>query len=290
MISADLALRPGQGAYPDLDLKLQDTGGGLKVGQTSFSAVSADLTIRKDVLNIAKLSLSSGASSFSAGGKLSPALLTPSPDGKSSGRLPLDFWVKAEKFSFADIRPLMPKPAKGEKVIVLPDGVVSCDLTVGGGSTAPQLSGPLSFQLASLPLELPLGVDSLSGQLLLTKNNFDIQKMSVASGSDPQLAQMAITGSGGIKFNPFGLSPAAASISTSAPAAITIRRKRAATCPLKHAGRPGHPERLAGQRQRAALGAQRQPERNRAQGQLIYTYRPPSSKQQQSAAPVRSRT
>lgn len=201
-VNGRLELSPGKGAYPDMSIQLSDAGGGLTAAGAAFTSASADATLKSDTLTIKALRLSSGQSSLEAGGKLAPELLFPAAAKASGKPAGLDFWVKAERFRTADMKPLLPKAGAAS----LPDGVVSCDLKVGGKTDDPKLSGPLSFQLAELPGGQALGLTGASGEVQLTANNFDIRKLTLNAEGN---SRAVVTGSGGFSLNPFALKPGA---------------------------------------------------------------------------------
>ncbi len=200
VLTGSLSLQPGKGAFPKMTISLRDNGKGISIGdKVRFTALAADARMENDLLTVQNLKVTSQGSSLSAGGTLNPAMFS---QGQSGGaKLPLDFWLKSEKFDFSDAVALAGPLLKPEQLKMVPEGSISADLALKGTAKAPQLSGTASFNLSRLPGEMPVQISSLSGTVkFIQGNGFELQEVKLGTGSDPTLSAAQITGSGELAF------------------------------------------------------------------------------------------
>ncbi|MCC7477741.1 translocation/assembly module TamB domain-containing protein [bacterium] len=201
VLTGSLSLQPGKGAFPKMTVSLRDNGKGVSIGEgVRFTALAADARMENDLLTVQNLKVTSQGSSLSAGGTLNPALFSQAKGGGS--KLPLDFWLKSDKFDFSDAVALAGPLLKPEQLKLVPDGSISADLQLKGTAKAPQLTGSANFNLSRLPGELPVQITGLSGKVrFIEGNGFELQDVRLGTGSDPALSAAQISGSGELAFS-----------------------------------------------------------------------------------------
>ena len=191
-VSLKAGLTPSKGKYPDLELNVQDLGGGLTLAGRHVDKAHATLKLKGDQATLSPLTLEVGNSSLEVTGKLDLREISP-----NSRRIPLNLKVAANSFQLDDIAGFMPK----DLVAQMPGGNVTCNLDVRGNSLSPILSGELAVNLLRLPPSMPLELAELRAQFSLKNNDFSIRSMDLVPRASGYF-NTRVTGSAHLAFNP----------------------------------------------------------------------------------------
>ena len=197
-ITGRLSSRPGRGSYPDVDVNLASTAGGLTVGGVKFESVDAQATLRRDQLQVTRLVLASGSTSLDLSAKLDLAMFAEA--GGEARPLPLDVSLNSSAFNLADLATFLPPAQRG----LLPGGTLTCKNVRLTGTTAdPRLSGEASFDLVDLPAAADF-IARAAGAVRFSDNMFDIQRVDLTPTGAVQ-GQAQLVGSGTLSLSPVGL-------------------------------------------------------------------------------------